>query len=522
MIKIIKPSQAIYSFLTFFFLLAMFFSCKNYHRNQSHKDVPLSSIRKGEHLAAKYCQSCHLLPEPSQLDAKSWEKGVLPNMGPYLGIFAYDFQLYPSGKKDPNLEPGFYPSQPVLSTVEWQHILDYYTATAPDALPGQNRKEQIKTGLKLFEVEISSTTPLAPAVSYVGIDTLKHQLLLHDMKTQKLWMFDSSLIAADSLDSKGAIVDLNFQKDKLLACDIGELNPNNGKFGKVRYVHFNASGKMQQDATVTLQDLARPVQIIEADLDGDEKMDYVVCEFGFLTGCLSWFQNLGNGKFRRHVLRPLAGAIKAYVQDHNKDGLPDLWVLFGQGEEGIFLFTNKGKGQFSMEEVLRFPPVYGSSFFELIDYNKDGFSDIVYTCGDNADYSKVLKPYHGVYLFINDGNNGFKQKFFYPINGCYKALARDYDGDGDLDIATISFFADYKNQPEEGFVYFENKGNFNYTPYTFPESKLGRWLTMDAGDLNGDGMIDLVLGNFAGGPQLMKPSSDWKNGPLFILLKKLP
>ena len=113
----------------------------------------------------------------------------------------------------------------------------------------------------------------------------------------------------------------------------------------------------------------------------------------------------------------------------------------------------------------------------------------------------------------------FKQEFFYPINGCYKAIARDYDGDGDLDIATISFFADYAHQPEEGFVYFKNTGNFNFMPYTLPEGKLGRWLTMDAGDIDGDGKIDLVLGNFSIGPVMNKSAVDWKKSPSFILLK---
>lgn len=61
--------------------------------------------------------------------------------------------------------------------------------------------------------------------------------------------------------------------------------------------------------------------------------------------------------------------------------------------------------------------------------------------------------------------------------------------DGDLDIATISFFADYEKQPEEGFVYFENKGNFNFKPYSLKETKLGRWLTIDAGDFDGDEKI---------------------------------
>ncbi|WP_431214812.1 FG-GAP-like repeat-containing protein [Puia sp. P3] len=90
--------------------------------------------------------------------------------------------------------------------------------------------------------------------------------------------------------------------------------------------------------------------------------------------------------------------------------------------------------------MLRWPPSYGSSYFELADFNGDGFADIVYTCGDNADFSPVLKPYHGVYIYLNDGHNSFRPWYFFPINGCYKAVARDFDGDGDLDLAAIAFF----------------------------------------------------------------------------------
>ena len=96
-------------------------------------------------------------------------------------------------------------------------------------------------------------------------------------------------------------------------------------------------------------------------------------------------------------------------------------ALFAQGEEGIFLLQMLN-GNFEQKEVLRFPPVYGSSSFELVDLNNDGFPDIIYTCGDNADYSRVLKPYHGVYIFLNDGKNNFTQKYFYHIDGCYKQL----------------------------------------------------------------------------------------------------
>src|SRR4029077_15370304 len=142
-------------------------------------------------------------------------------------------------------------------------------------------------------------------------------------------------------------------------------------------------------------------------------------------------------------------------------GLPDIWALFAQGDERIILYTNKGDGRFEEKNILSFPAVYGSTYFELDDFNGDGLPDILYTCGDNADFSPVLKPYHGVYIFMNDGNNNFKQKYFFPMYGCFKAIARDFDKDGDLDIAAISFFADYNNHPEESFVYLENKGGMD-------------------------------------------------------------
>ena len=80
-------------------------------------------------------------------------------------------------------------------------------------------------------------------------------------------------------------------------------------------------------------------------------------------------------------------------------------------------------------------------------------------------------------------------------------LAADFDQDGDLDIAAISFFPDYDKSPEESFVYLENKGGLKFEAYSFPESTAGRWLTMDVNDLDGDGDVDIVLGSFAQGPQ---------------------
>jgi hypothetical protein len=258
-----------------------------------------------------------------------------------------------------------------------------------------------------------------------------------------------------------------------------------------------------------------------ADVNSDGKQDWIVSGFGNQTGRLSWFEEADNGQMVEHIIHPVPGTLKTIVHDFNDDGLPDIMALMAQGDEQICIFYNKGKGNFEEKTILRFPPVYGSSYFELTDFNHDNAPDILYTNGDNADYSSMLKNFHGVRIFMNDGKNNFEQHWFYPMYGSGKAIARDFDEDGDLDIAAIAFFPDYKLLPEESFIYFENTGNLNFQPYTTPISRLGRWLVMDAGDVDGDGSQDIILGSFAfssgiAPEQLVKSGAQ---GPPFVVLR---
>ena len=504
-------------------VIAFISSCNDFKKNKSHKNVPDSIIAKGKERATIYCQSCHKLPDPSMLDSKSWEEGVMPNMGPYLGIFNDEIRQYPSYRNDSHLPKNFYPAKPMMSLLEWKYIKDYYAAASPDSLPEQSRDKAINLDLPGFEIKQPPKRFENPAVTFIKIDTVSgsHRLLLYDITQKAILSLDTNLNAIDSLRVNTPVVAADINKDNIAFCNIGEMNPNNGRFGKLQSVN-TTTGLAQSNAPVSLADsLARPVSFQAADLNGDGKLDYLVCEFGHLTGELAWFENNGNNSFKKHVLRNLPGAIATVINDYNNDGRPDIWVLFAQGDEGIFVFTNKGNGSFESKRILTFPPMQGSTYFELDDFNKDGHPDILYTCGDNADFSPVLKPYHGVYVFLNNGSNAFTQKYFFPIHGCFKAMARDYDNDGDLDIAAISFFADYNKQPEEGFVYLKNEGDFNFDPFSFPGAKSGRWLTMDVADFNGDGKPDIVLGNFSIGPLPKMTSDSWRQGPSLILLKNI-
>ena len=115
----------------------------------------------------------------------------------------------------------------------------------------------------------------------------------------------------------------------------------------------------------------------------------------------------------------------------------------------------------------------------------------------------------------------FTEAYFFPLNGAYKALSADFDGDGDLDIAAISFFADFDRSPEEVFVYLENNGDLNFTPSTFAGSLQGRWLTMDVGDWDLDGDEDIVLGSFAMGWSNVSRDLEaaWRQGPSVLILE---
>jgi len=78
--------------------------------------------------------------------------------------------------------------------------------------------------------------------------------------------------------------------------------------------------------------------------------------------------------------------------------------------------------------------------------------------------------------------------------GAYGAEVEDFDLDGDYDIAAISFHPDFNQEKIENFVYLEQGSELVFSAKTHPATSNGRWLTIDSGDLDGDGDKDLVLG----------------------------
>lgn len=482
---------------------------------------------EGEKLAQTYCASCHLFPEPALLDKATWKNNILPIMARQLGLQIVNGEVYPDIQKGTDNQ---YSSVSIVSPEDWEKIVAFYQENAPEKLPAQAR-EPISTISDLFSVKaISIPKSSFPSVTYIKIDAGNQQIYVGSDALFSIYDKNLSPILSQNVDE--TIVDINFENDLKKAgnrngflTNIGILNPNDLTKGTLHPFSIQGRGIFNKNNAL-LDSLPRPVQSNAIDLDKDGLIDQLICGYGNKNGALFWYQNKGNNVYKKNIIREFPGAIKAYIDDVNKDGLSDIWVLFAQAQEGVFLFTNKGKDaagvtQFEEKEILRFSPVHGSSYFEMTDLNNDGFKDILYTSGDNADYSThLLKNFHGVYGYLNDGKNEFKQAFFFPIHGCFKAIARDFDKDGDMDIATIAYFPDTKNQPQEAFVYLENKGNLTFKPFTIKEANAGNWLVMDAADIDADGDEDIVLGNFDRVKRQSRNSSA-KDTSVLVLVNRL-
>jgi hypothetical protein len=155
-----------------------------------------------------------------------------------------------------------------------------------------------------------------------------------------------------------------------------------------------------------------------------------------------------------------------------------------------------------------------------MDHDQD--LDIVLANGDNADYSYALKPYHGVRIFTNEGNNQFHQTWFYPIYGATRVLARDFDEDEDIDLLVNAYFADYDDFPEESIVYLQNDGqvDIHFTSFTdAATAPLGRWLISECVDYDQDGDLDVILGSNIWSPAPTERSTlnHWRSEAIDLL-----
>lgn len=474
-------------FLFIWYKLLIFFILFNIYT----PSIAQTTIQNGERLAKVFCASCHQFPEPALLDKQTWVNGVLPNMALRLGIRKPNTDPYKDMDADEiNLvKPlNIYPEKPSISIADWNKIYAYYKSTAPETL------QDSAQGKNWFKSKSFSITPLHlgddkfPMVTMLKFDSSKNELYVGDAQ-KSLYILNDQLQLSGYWMLNGPPADIRFRKNRSpRVVTVGSIAPTEKKNGALFTIDSIPSNQADDQPKTRL---ARPVQLSSADLDADGILDEVVCEFGNHTGKLTAFLS-GHGM---NVLKQLPGSRKTILTDLDNNGKIDILVLMAQARESVSWFKNMGDGMFQEYPLLSFHPLFGASNIELADMNKDGFPDIILSNGDNWDLSPIRKLYHGVRVYLNDTHNHFTLAYYFPLYGASKAIPFDFDQDGDIDIAAVSFYDDPED-PATSFVLLVNQGNQTFIPTYIPELPVGKWLTMDIGDIDKDGDTDIFLGSY--------------------------
>jgi hypothetical protein len=453
--------------------------------------------KRAAKLYTTHCASCHILPNIEALPKHIWDEGILPEMAARMGVIYKGNDPYVGltfQEQGARIKSGVYPSRPLISMADWEDLRNYILFLAPDSLAKQNLEA------KTLELNQFIATPLdLDGAKGTFITFLEYNKTDHTIVTADLSGIIKKTIPkieeVKEVQQIGQPITSYIERPTYsYITSVGYLNPSEIPRG-----YLQIEGKTTSHRLPFV--LHRPVHTLVEDLNSDGIDEIVICEFGHLTGALSLFTKKDTLNYSKEVLLNAPGTLRTIAKDMNGDCKLDLVVLTSQGREGITIFYQKENLSFVPETVIQFSPVYGSSWFELVDFDGDGDDDIITAHGDNADKSYVQKPYHGVRIHLNDGENNFKEAYFYPLNGTTRLIAEDFDQDGDIDLALLATFPDYENKPKSSFVYLENKNSkkFKFQGFTFKEANVGRWLLMDSGDFDQDGDKDIVLSSFTYG-----------------------
>ena len=436
--------------------------------------------RKEEVLYRQYCASCHMAPKIEELPKEIWKKSVLPDMISRMDIK----EMYQNPQQ---AKTGF---RPTIALADWTALESYIVSLAPEQLPETPLPEQ-ELLLDFEPRTLVLDDQNGAFYTFLEYDTIQNSLIAGDISGQvKRFDFETASIST-IFQGKTPITWYNKMETMEFISEVGILDPSELARGKIVL-------KQGLDTVSIENTFHRPVHNLVEDLNSDGDLEMVVSEFGNETGMLSLIVKQDTLQYDKRVLLNQPGSIRTLTKDMDRDGKLDLITITSQGNESITILYQKEDLTFEADKVLEFRSVFGSSWFDLVDYNNDGFDDIITVNGDNADKSYVHKPYHGLRIHLNDGQNNFRETFFYPLNGATRFLADDFDQDGDIDFGVISTFPNYDRAPQLSFVYLENEDSESYQFATklLEKPNEGRWFLMDKGDMDGDGDMDIFLSSF--------------------------
>lgn len=458
-----------------------------------------------------FCGGCHGIPNPGSFPKSEWRKEV-----------SRGFEFYRhSGRTDLEL-----PLQ--------EEVIAWFENRAPDALvlprpvntegPAalvfQEDRRPRRADSEVMEIAHLRRLRLAPDQPPVLVycDMFSGEIgWLRPAEpsaspTVLAWLSNPCHVAPCDLDGDGNI--------DLVAADLGSFEPADHARGRVLWLR-QAPGEGLWDVRVLLANLGRVADVEPGDFDGDGDTDLVVAEFGWRrSGRILLLENTSGDaaapKLVPTVLDSRHGAIHVPAADLNGDGRLDFVALISQEHEVIEAFLNVGDGTFRREVIYAAgDPAFGSTGIQVVDLDRDGDLDVLYTNGDSLD-SNIPKNYHAVHWLENQGTYPFGDHQLTSMPGVSRALAGDLDGDGLPDVVAGAYLPESALESAVGvlfdsLIWLQQTAEHRFVRHRIETGRL-RYLSLELLDADEDGALDIFAGNFTGSPGRTGPRiSGWWN-----------
>ncbi|HEY3757495.1 MAG TPA: VCBS repeat-containing protein [Opitutaceae bacterium] len=281
----------------------------------------------------------------------------------------------------------------------------------------------------------------------------------------------------------------------LLVASMGQIFPDNDRIGSVIIFENLGGGKFRRH--VIGEHLARVTDVRGADLLGNGVTQLVVGCFGYDQGETLWMENQGDWRFTGHVVNTQSGCIHTPVADFNGDGRTTFAAVISQEWEEVHVFDNLGGGKFHDRVIWGSTNEdYGSSGLFMADLNGDGRPDLVYTNGDAFDYARPgPRPWHGIQWIENLGGGHWRFHRVGNFPGAYSPAAADLLHNGHLDLLAVSGFNDWSNPQSVSLMVWLNDGHQHFTAVPIAHSPT-HLIALAAADMDGSGVPSLITGGF--------------------------
>ncbi|MFC1757303.1 FG-GAP-like repeat-containing protein [Planctomycetota bacterium] len=249
-------------------------------------------------------------------------------------------------------------------------------------------------------------------------------------------------------------------------------------------IYYNTDG--QGTFSRRLLDLSaeEPSAIFPADFDNDGDLDLV--SGSFASGAIMWHENNSEtAEFgSRHFVDTTAeGVLDVHAADLDGDGLQDILAAAARSDELIW-YRNVGDG-FTKSDVITDKAIGASSVYAA-DLDGDGDQDVI----EASLRISMVAWYENL-----DGNGDFGDRRIINngIRRPQQVKAADMDGDGDLDVISVSSTGEGEFISAHRILWYENDGTGNFiNGINVSRDEVFGLRAIELGDFNGDGDLDIV------------------------------